>query len=472
MFTTWITSGQSADRLDAMFYAPIYRATANKVESVSCGKTFEDIRGNNRPIVYGVLKPEPCKSGFPMVRNLDFSPPGIAVNQVLRIPQSQNTKFKRSQLNPGDLLVTIGGYVGTAAIVPSALAGGNINQHIARVSVDATKADAYFLWAYIECHYGRRLMERWVSGTAQPGVNIGDLRRINVPYPDLAIQRAIGNKVRKAERLRELAVYWKQAAHAKMDDQSVKYEREPAQSNWIAVDDLNSRLDTQPYRTHFLSLQKELQYSSAVPLANLAVVSGGDPVSSDEFDSKGVPLVRIRDIQPTGFAAPDVHVSKSYFSSKPQCVARPGRIVMGMDGEFRAQFFIESDLPRFINQRVAIIDCNTIRPELLTAWLNRVEGQLQLARWAVQTTVAHTSLNDIRNLLIPRLAHYEEEWLADAFIRTRKADAEAVLLINTARTAVEALIDGTLNESALLAEGEAIEKWLAENPSPHKTEVA
>jgi len=38
--------------------------------------------------------------------------------------------------------------------------------------------------------------------------------------------------------------------------------------------------------------------------------------------------------------------------------------------------------------------------------------------------------------------------------------------MNSANESVEALIDGTLDEGALLGEGEEVERWLRENPSP------
>lgn len=344
------------------------------------------------------------------------------------------------------------------------------NEHLVHVYI-AAPHDAAYIAAFLSSWWGERGLERGITGsTGQLQLNQNRIASVPICTPDPAIQRAIGNKVRKADRLRKLAAAGSGAAQARMDQGTVTFEAAPSQYGWITARALTERLDTQPYRSHVLSLHDALQRASANRLAQLATVTGGDPVSSDEFAPDGVPLVRIRDIQPGGFAAPGMCVSPDYFRSRPAYAARPLRIVLGMDGEFRAQFFIESDLPRFVNQRVAIIDCERIRPELLTAWLNRPEGQLQLARWTVQTTVAHTSLRHVRNLLIPRLAEDEEKWLADAFLRARKAGAEAAGLVAAARQDVEALIDGTLDEPALLAEGAAIEQWLAANPSPHATE--
>jgi hypothetical protein len=113
-------------------------------------------------------------------------------------------------------------------------------------------------------------------------------------------------------------------------------------------------------------------------LSSIAAVRAGDPVPSDGFCNTGVPLVRIRDISEEGFALPETYVSSSYADAKSYALARVGDIVIGMDGEFRAQFFLDEELPQFVNQRIAIVKAHSIRPELLTAWINRIEGQSQL----------------------------------------------------------------------------------------------
>ena len=468
MLATWRnTCDLAVERLDPGFYAPRFIACVEAITSQG-RRTLKSI--SEKVVDHSFLHvrtEDYVPTGIPFVRVTDLGDMLLKTDKLIYITEEAHKREANTIFRPGDLLVSKTGKV-AVSIVPPSIPECNTSQDVMGVVVKPN-IDPYYLTAFLGSESGICQQQRWVQGPVQPHLSLGNLRRLFIFMPDPAIQRAIGNKVRKAERLRELATYWTGMAHAKMDEQPVDFGKDPAQSNWIALRDLNSRLDTQPYRTHFLSLHKALHGSSAAPLFKLAVVSGGDPVSSDEFGGQGVPLVRIRDIQPTGFADPDVRVSESYFASKPQCAAKSGRIVMGMDGEFRAQFFIESDLPRLINQRVAIIDCKTIRPELLVAWLNRAEGQMQLARWAVQTTVAHTSLSDIRELLIPRLADDEEEGLADAFLQARKANAEAVLLIDATRAGVEALIDGTLDEPTLLAEGEAIDQWLAENPSPHVT---
>src|SRR5437773_4607898 len=55
----------------------------------------------------------------------------------------------RSRLIPGDILVTITGRLGTAAVVPPTVTSANINQHIALVRVKRNVADPYYIAVHL-----------------------------------------------------------------------------------------------------------------------------------------------------------------------------------------------------------------------------------------------------------------------------------------------------------------------------------
>ena len=111
----------------------------------------------------------------------------------------------------------------------------------------------------------------------------------------------------------------------------------------------------------------------------------------------------------------------------------------------------------FVNQRVAMLTATDIRPELLTHWLNRPEGQMQLNQWAVKTTVEHTSLSDIGRVHIPRLEQDIEDQLANKLLSARFAFRYSRFLLTSAKFLVEALIEGQLDESQLIAAQEALQ---------------
>jgi type I restriction enzyme, S subunit len=81
---------------------------------------------------------------------------------------------------------------------------------------------------------------------------------------------------------------------------------------------------------------------------DIADVMYGAPFASSQFNTEGLgkPLIRIRDLanETPGVWTPEVH-PKGY-------KVRPGDIVVGMDGEFRA--YLWGGAEAWLNQRVCV----------------------------------------------------------------------------------------------------------------------
>jgi type I restriction enzyme S subunit len=144
-------------------------------------------------------------------------------------------------------------------------------------------------------------------------------------------------------------------------------------------------------------------------------------------------------------------VSEEYHRENIGYAAHEGTIVVCLDGEIRSQFFLSYELPAHVNQRVAILKAKTIRPELLTAWLNHPCLQEQLLQWSVQTTVEHISNSIIAGALVPRLKDEEENKLADDVLWSRTAGWISNRLILAAKLLVESLIERRVTEDELVA---------------------
>lgn len=78
-----------------------------------------------------------------------------------------------------------------------------VNRHLARVRIDKTRVDSGWVLAYFSSARGERQLTREITGSVQAGINLCDLRLVDVPLPAVEAQRYIGDKVRQAERLRE-----------------------------------------------------------------------------------------------------------------------------------------------------------------------------------------------------------------------------------------------------------------------------
>ena len=95
----------------------------------------------------------------------------------------------RSQLAVDDVLLTITGRVGSAAVVCSHHLPANINQHIARLRIDSNRCRPRFLSEWLNCPTGLDLSNRPVSGGTRGALDYSAIRNIQVALPEsLAIQ--------------------------------------------------------------------------------------------------------------------------------------------------------------------------------------------------------------------------------------------------------------------------------------------
>ena len=144
--------------------------------------TLDEINNSDRPICYGILKPGPdIEGGIPYVKVKHIRNRTVAVSDLQRTTPEIEQGFKRSRLEPGDLLITIRGTYGRTAIVPPSLPRGNITQDTARVH--AVGADPRYVQNYVESPQGVGFLNSVAKGVAVRGVNIRDLRQMPVPIP-------------------------------------------------------------------------------------------------------------------------------------------------------------------------------------------------------------------------------------------------------------------------------------------------
>ena len=206
MFTTRLQPGLATGKLNAEYYWPQHLADQTKLEGWDT-ETLEALRDASAPIAYGVLKPDDQGHECRVAKFENFDGMFVRACDCDAISEYMFNEFRRSETLEGDILIAIGGYVGRPGIVQPVTNGFrlNINRHLARFRPDRSKIDSHYVLAYLSSSTGDRQLTREITGSVQAGINLEDLRLVQVPIPTRGAQTYIGDKVRQAERLRALA---------------------------------------------------------------------------------------------------------------------------------------------------------------------------------------------------------------------------------------------------------------------------
>ena len=192
-------------RLDCNFYAKDGMEIERHLSKHFQLAALEDVVDTTRTITNGVRGPDLEASPFKLVRLQDRDGWSIDFDRCLTISRSQFQENRRCELHEGDVVVAVGGYIGSAAVVRR-VEPAVIGQHSAVLPMGpGSQIDEGYLVAYLSSRAGTVQLQRYVSGTVQAGINLEDLRGIRVPVPSTELQQRVGDAVRQADDLNFLS---------------------------------------------------------------------------------------------------------------------------------------------------------------------------------------------------------------------------------------------------------------------------
>ena len=201
-----------------------------------------------------------------------------------------NGLLERSQLDAGDVLMTITGRVGSAAVVGEEHLPANINQHIARLRVNTKRCRPESLSEWLNCPAGLELSNRYVSGGKRAALDYGAIRSLRMPLPSLTVQDVLVAAMDAARAERQAKLAEAAALLAGMDDfviETVDITRpsNPRRTFALQTKDLTDAIN--PVRYQSWQIEKNLPFGDTVSVAGSLVESKFSPskdATEEQFD--------------------------------------------------------------------------------------------------------------------------------------------------------------------------------------------
>lgn len=344
-------------------------------------------------ISYGVVQPgSPVTSGVPIIRVNNFSDTRLDLSDVMRVAPEVEAKYSRTRLSGGEVLLTLVGSVGQVAEVPITCAGFNVARAVGVIK-PANGIDAKWIAICLRSPLSQQLLSTRANTTVQTTINLKDVRALPIPIPPLAERLQIAAFISALDDrialLRETNASLEAIAQALFKSWFVDFDPVRAKRQGVApagLDDATAALFPDSFEE---SRQGSIPKGwKATSIYDVAQVIYGAPFASGKFNTEGIgrPLVRIRDLrdESPGVYTPEVH-PKGY-------VIKPGDVVVGMDGEFRA--YLWGGEEAWLNQRVCVF---TPKADVTAAFLrSTIEPQLaHIEATETATTVIHLGKGDI-----------------------------------------------------------------------------
>ncbi len=189
-----------AHRMDAEYFQPKYNNLLEKlhlkkvkplvafISTYSTGFPFESYNYKNE--------------GIPLIRINNIRRGYLDLNNVAYLTEDDYLMAPRDIAKPGDIVLSMSGTIGMAAIIPDDIPKSSINQRILRFTPKGI--DKYYLTLVLNTIIGAYQLERIGTGGVQTNISYKDIKEILIP-PLENIQQKIADLVRKSYESRKKA---------------------------------------------------------------------------------------------------------------------------------------------------------------------------------------------------------------------------------------------------------------------------
>ena len=153
-------------------------------------------------VTYGIVQAgDEVEGGVPYIRTGDLVDGGIRLDGLRHTAPEIASKFQRSTVVAGDLVISIRATVGTTAMVPAVLTGANLTQGTARIAPGDRVSPRYLL-EYLRSADVQSWIKQQIKGATFLEITLGRLRELQVLLPPMELQEAFDERMRERDRLR------------------------------------------------------------------------------------------------------------------------------------------------------------------------------------------------------------------------------------------------------------------------------
>ncbi len=454
-------------RIDAHFYSIKYMQYYNKLMKCKIKKmSLYNIcsRMNSGPFGSALLASQYVDKGVAFIRPLNCKDYIVDIdNDVVFISKEDSERLKSSKFSSGDLIFTkIGNGIGDVAIIPQKIFECNISGNLMGVKVK-NNIDNYYVLTFLKSIYGQNQIWQGMMNSAKPKIDMDTLKSIVIPIPSPEIQKYIGDKIRKAEELREEAKRLKKEAeeiiYKKLGNIVLEDEKNYT-ANYIREEDIFERIDSEYYKEKYFRLQKQLK-SKGFSLKTLDELCDSNIFNGRTYKTTnkkrkymniGVGELGDWFILANGDKYIDENINTNYLLDRYS-------IIWGNSAHLAKYIGEKVNINLETNSYVPTTEITCIKPNLdkinpyyLFLYMKSNWGYYQVQR-TVKGMTAHSYPEDVSKIIVPILDFSFEELnvMKSAVELGYRYTKESKQLVQEAKQDVEDLIEGNFDMSKVKA---------------------
>lgn len=118
------------------------------------------------------------------------------------ISPATSSKYPRTVVEPGDLVMSVRGTVGKVGLVPPELGGANMTANLIRLAPDRLRVEPVYVWHSMRGRSFQAKLAASCSSTTIATIKAPELRKLTIRVPSIDVQREFAGRVDAIERLK------------------------------------------------------------------------------------------------------------------------------------------------------------------------------------------------------------------------------------------------------------------------------
>lgn len=182
---------EGQNRIDAEYYQPEYGLIRHKLNEIETRRVKEL---STSVVSFGAYSLcnyiEWREEGVPYLNVENIRDGYIDFEEVKHIDENVNEILKKSQVREGQVILTMAGTIGNAAVAYKLPGKVNSNQATAKITLKPN-VSPFFIAAFLNSYFGRKQTEWEIVTSVQPNIFLWQIENIRVPLVSKELEREI-----------------------------------------------------------------------------------------------------------------------------------------------------------------------------------------------------------------------------------------------------------------------------------------
>ena len=442
---------EGAKRIDAEYYQPDYLKAISKILSVptnTINQLSESVLsfGAYSLCNYIVWK----ESGIPYIKAENIQEGYIDFSETMFIDDNVHNILKKSQIKENQVLFSMSGTIGNAAVaynIPNKL---NSNQDIAKITLKKRYSPSY-VTSFLNSKYGKLQTQRELVGSVQQHIFLWQIKNLKIPIISEEIER-------------EIEIIYKEGLNEFEKSNSLYFQAENLLSEELKLKDFKpkhklsytanlsqafgvNRIDAEYFQPAYHNLIEYLNNNFELkPLQNFLLdFQKGIEVGSKNYQEEGKQFIRVSNLSINGFVERDQKYISEELYQQLKDVYEPkiGDFLLTKDATPGIAYIVKEPMEGIIASGILklSIDESKIDKEYLAFCIGSIIGKLQIERDSGGSVIIHWRPEQIKKLLIPILPKETQQKIASLVQQSHKARKKVNELLDKAKRKVEEAIE-------------------------------